>query len=166
MCVFIDLLQNDTMQVVWQYHAEEPVSIAAGLPEDGTVRGSRPLYLVQRDSQSRRTSRNQAPPPPLETWDVLNQQVSTILFIVSSRCPGTIVYGVCHACIVLTARNKKIGTTVTATEWKLVGLPSKDSYRPEREYNSTRSSTEVECSSESLKRSLPSPHTPTPALHV
>ncbi|XP_043278026.1 MOXD1 homolog 2 [Venturia canescens] len=68
-------ITNDTMQVVWQYHAEEPVSVAAGLPEDGTVRGSRPLYLVQRDSQPKRTSRNQEVPPPLETWDVLNQQV-------------------------------------------------------------------------------------------
>ena len=68
------------MQVVWQYHAEEPVSVAAGLPEDGTVRGSRPLYLVQRDSLRKHTSRNQDT-VSLETWDVLNQQVSSISFI-------------------------------------------------------------------------------------
>ncbi|XP_023290728.1 MOXD1 homolog 2 [Orussus abietinus] len=68
-------ITNDTMQVVWQYHAEEPVSAAGVLPAHGAVRGSRPLYLVQRGVQPKRTSRNQGLEPPLQVWDVLNQQV-------------------------------------------------------------------------------------------
>ncbi|XP_048505129.1 MOXD1 homolog 2 isoform X2 [Athalia rosae] len=69
-------ITNDTMQVVWQYHAEEPVSAAGVLPDHGDIRGSRPLYLVQRDAQpARRTSRNQEQETPLQIWDVLNQQV-------------------------------------------------------------------------------------------
>ncbi|KAG7212297.1 hypothetical protein KM043_012624 [Ampulex compressa] len=68
-------ITNDTMQVVWQYHVEEPVSAAGVLPDHGAVRGSRPLYLVQRDAQPRRTSRNQEAEPPLQMWDILNQQV-------------------------------------------------------------------------------------------
>ncbi|XP_011297575.1 MOXD1 homolog 2 [Fopius arisanus] len=67
-------ITNDTMQVVWQYHVEEPVSAAGVLPPHGAVRGSRPLYLVQRDSPPKRTSRNQEV-PAVKTWDVLNQQV-------------------------------------------------------------------------------------------
>lgn len=69
------VFQNDTMQVVWQYHVEEPVSAAGILPDHGAVRGSRPLYLVQRDAQPRRSSRNQEAEPPLKTWDILNKQV-------------------------------------------------------------------------------------------
>ncbi|XP_015115533.1 MOXD1 homolog 2 [Diachasma alloeum] len=68
-------ITNDTMQVVWQYHVEEPVSAAGVLPPHGAVRGSRPLYLVQRDSPPKRTSRNQEVPSAMKTWDVLNQQV-------------------------------------------------------------------------------------------
>ncbi|KAK0076909.1 hypothetical protein PV325_004706, partial [Microctonus aethiopoides] len=63
------------MQVVWQYHVEEPVSAAGVLPPHGAVRGSRPLYLVQRDSQPKRAMRNHEVPPTLKTWNVLNQQV-------------------------------------------------------------------------------------------
>lgn len=70
------VFQNDTMQVVWQYHVEEPVSAAGVLPDHGAVRGSRPLYLVQRDAQPRRNSRNQETEPPLKIWDILNKQVS------------------------------------------------------------------------------------------
>lgn len=70
--------QNDTMQVVWQYHAKEPASVAGVLPGHGAVRGSRPLYLVQRDTQPKRSSHNQESEPVLKTWDVLNQQVSFI----------------------------------------------------------------------------------------
>ncbi|KAF7399804.1 hypothetical protein HZH68_008396 [Vespula germanica] len=66
---------NDTMQVVWQYHAKEPASVAGVLPGHGAVRGSRPLYLVQRDTQPKRSSHNQESEPVLKTWDVLNQQV-------------------------------------------------------------------------------------------
>lgn len=73
---FILMFQNDTMQVVWQYHVEEPVSAAGVLPPHGAVRGSRPLYLVQRDSQPKRAMRNHEVPPTLKTWNVLNQQVS------------------------------------------------------------------------------------------
>ncbi|KYM75610.1 MOXD1 like protein 2 [Atta colombica] len=62
------------MQVVWQYHVEEPVSAAGILPDHGAVRGSRPLYLVQRDAQPRRNSRNQETDPPLKIWDILNKQ--------------------------------------------------------------------------------------------
>lgn len=69
------MLQNDTMQVVWQYHVEEPVSAAGVLPDHGAVRGSRPLYLVQRDAQPRRNSRNPEAEPPLKIWDILNKQV-------------------------------------------------------------------------------------------
>lgn len=72
---FLLMFQNDTMQVVWQYHAEEPVSAAGVLPDHGDVRGSRPLYLVQRDAQPRKSSRNQEHEPPLQIWDILNQQV-------------------------------------------------------------------------------------------
>ncbi|KAG6798060.1 MOXD1 homolog 2 [Apis laboriosa] len=68
-------ITNDTMQVVWQYHVEEPVSAAGVLPDHDAIRGSRPLYLVQRDAQPRPTSRNQEAEPPLQTWDILNQQV-------------------------------------------------------------------------------------------
>lgn len=68
-------ITNDTMQVVWQYHVEEPVSAAGVLPDHGAVRGSRPLYLVQRDTQPRRSSRNQDTEPPLKIWDILNKQV-------------------------------------------------------------------------------------------
>lgn len=68
--------QNDTMQVVWQYHAKEPASVAGVLPGHGAVRGSRPLYLVQRDTQPKRSSHNQESESILKTWDVLNQQVS------------------------------------------------------------------------------------------
>lgn len=75
------VFQNDTMQVVWQYHVEEPVSAAGILPDHGAVRGSRPLYLVQRDAQPRRSSRNQETESPLEIWDILNKQVSCRSFI-------------------------------------------------------------------------------------
>ncbi|XP_043671709.1 MOXD1 homolog 2 [Vespula pensylvanica] len=68
-------ITNDTMQVVWQYHAKEPASVAGVLPGHGAVRGSRPLYLVQRDTQPKRSSHNQESEPVLKTWDVLNQQV-------------------------------------------------------------------------------------------
>jgi len=74
------MFQNDTMQVVWQYHVEEPVSAAGILPDHGAVRGSRPLYLVQRDAQPRRNSRNQETDPPLKIWDILNKQVSCSIF--------------------------------------------------------------------------------------
>ncbi|XP_015603394.1 MOXD1 homolog 2 [Cephus cinctus] len=75
-CDLRDLkITNDTMQVVWQYHAEEPVSAAGVLPAHGAVHGTRPLYLVQRDAQPKRTHRNQKLEPPLQVWDVLNQQV-------------------------------------------------------------------------------------------
>ncbi|XP_031841330.1 DBH like monooxygenase olf413 [Nomia melanderi] len=75
-CDLRDLkITNDTMQVVWQYHVEEPVSAAGVLPAHGAVRGSRPLYLVQRDSQPRPSPRNQEVEQPLQTWDILNQQV-------------------------------------------------------------------------------------------
>lgn len=67
------------MQVVWQYHVEEPVSAAGVLPDHGAVRGSRPLYLVQRDAQPRRNSRNQEMEPLLKIWDILNKQVSRYL---------------------------------------------------------------------------------------
>ena len=79
------MLQNDTMQVVWQYHVEEPVSAAGVLPDHDAIRGSRPLYLVQRDAQPRPTSRNQEAEPPLQTWDILNQQVGIQSFIRVSR---------------------------------------------------------------------------------
>jgi hypothetical protein len=75
------MFQNDTMQVVWQYHVEEPVSAAGVLPDHGAVRGSRPLYLVQRDTQPRRSSRNQEAESSLRTWDILNKQVN-IAFVV------------------------------------------------------------------------------------
>ncbi|XP_076643114.1 DBH like monooxygenase olf413 [Halictus rubicundus] len=68
-------ITNDTMQVVWQYHKEEPASAAGVLPANGAVRGSRPLYLVQRDSQPRPSSRNQEAEQSLQTWDILNKQV-------------------------------------------------------------------------------------------
>lgn len=68
-------ITNDTMQVVWQYNADEPVSAAGVLPAHGAVRGSRPLYLVQRDAQPKRTSRNYENDPALQVWDVLNHQV-------------------------------------------------------------------------------------------
>ncbi|XP_015434630.1 PREDICTED: MOXD1 homolog 2 [Dufourea novaeangliae] len=68
-------ITNDTMQVVWQYHVEEPVSAAGVLPAHGAVRGSRPLYLVQRDSQPRPSPRNQEVEQPLKTWDILNEQI-------------------------------------------------------------------------------------------
>ncbi|XP_076162693.1 DBH like monooxygenase olf413 [Ptiloglossa arizonensis] len=68
-------ITNDTMQVVWQYHVEEPVSAAGVLPDYGAVRGSRPLYLVQRDAQPKPSSRNQEAEQSLKTWDILNQQV-------------------------------------------------------------------------------------------
>ncbi|XP_017756157.1 PREDICTED: MOXD1 homolog 2-like [Eufriesea mexicana] len=68
-------ITNDTMQVVWQYHVEEPVSAAGVLPDHDAVRGSRPLYLVQRDAQPRPSSRNEEAGSPLQTWDILNQQV-------------------------------------------------------------------------------------------
>lgn len=68
-------ITNDTMQVVWQYHVEEPVSAAGVLPDHDAIRGSRPLYLVQRDAQPKPTSRNQESEPQLQTWDILNQQV-------------------------------------------------------------------------------------------
>ncbi|XP_034935719.1 MOXD1 homolog 2 isoform X2 [Chelonus insularis] len=68
-------ITNDTTKVVWQYHKEEPVSAAGVLPPHGAVRGSRPLYLVQRDSQPKRMSRNQQAAPNLKTWDIINQQV-------------------------------------------------------------------------------------------
>ncbi|CAK9815881.1 MOXD1 homolog 2 [Anthophora quadrimaculata] len=68
-------ITNDTMQVVWQYHVEEPVSAAGVLPDHDAIRGSRPLYLVQRDTQPRPNSRNQEAEMQLQTWDVLNQQV-------------------------------------------------------------------------------------------
>ncbi|XP_076278554.1 DBH like monooxygenase olf413 [Lasioglossum baleicum] len=68
-------ITNDTMQVVWQYHKEEPASAAGVLPANGAVRGSRPLYLVQRDSQPRPSSRNQDAEQSLQTWDILNKQV-------------------------------------------------------------------------------------------
>lgn len=71
------VFQNDTMQVVWQYHVEEPVSAAGVLPDHGAVRGSRPLYLVQRDAQPKRISRNQDTETPLKIWDILNKQVSS-----------------------------------------------------------------------------------------
>ncbi|KAL2742497.1 MOXD1 2-like, partial [Vespula maculifrons] len=69
---------NDTMQVVWQYHAKEPASVAGVLPGHGAVRGSRPLYLVQRDTQPKRSSHNQESEPVLKTWDVLNQQLESL----------------------------------------------------------------------------------------
>lgn len=75
------VFQNDTMQVVWQYHVEEPVSAAGVLPDHGAVRGSRPLYLVQRDTQPRRSSRNQDAEPPLKIWDILNKQVGRKVLI-------------------------------------------------------------------------------------
>ncbi|XP_032687202.1 MOXD1 homolog 2 isoform X2 [Odontomachus brunneus] len=68
-------ITNDTMQVVWQYHVEEPVSAAGILPDHGAVRGTRPLYLVQRDAQPRRNSRNPETEKPLKIWDILNKQV-------------------------------------------------------------------------------------------
>jgi len=71
------------MQVVWQYHVEEPVSAAGVLPDHGAVRGSRPLYLVQRDTQPRRSSRNQEAEPPLRTWDILNKQVSVVFVVLA-----------------------------------------------------------------------------------
>lgn len=74
------VFQNDTMQVVWQYHVEEPVSAAGVLPDHDAIRGSRPLYLVQRDAQPRPTSRNQEAEPPLQTWDILNQQVGILSY--------------------------------------------------------------------------------------
>lgn len=74
------VFQNDTMQVVWQYHVEEPVSAAGVLPDHDAIRGSRPLYLVQRDAQPRPTSRNQEAEPPLQTWDILNQQVGIVFY--------------------------------------------------------------------------------------
>lgn len=78
------------MQVVWQYHVEEPVSAAGVLPAYGAVRGSRPLYLVQRDSQPRPSPRNQEVEQPLRTWDILNQQVgiSESFIHVYARLPG------------------------------------------------------------------------------
>lgn len=77
------VFQNDTMQVVWQYHVEEPVSAAGVLPDHGAVRGSRPLYLVQRDTQPRRSSRNQDAEPPLKIWDILNKQVGKLFNLLS-----------------------------------------------------------------------------------
>ncbi|XP_076382479.1 DBH like monooxygenase olf413 [Megalopta genalis] len=68
-------ITNDTMQVVWQYHKEEPASAAGVLPANGAVRGSRPLYLVQRDSQPKPSPRSQEAEQPLQTWDILNKQV-------------------------------------------------------------------------------------------
>ncbi|XP_033223528.1 MOXD1 homolog 2 [Belonocnema kinseyi] len=68
-------ITNDTMQVVWQYNADEPVSAAGVLPAHGAVRGSRPLYLVQRDAQPKRSSRNHENDAKLQVWNVLNHQV-------------------------------------------------------------------------------------------
>lgn len=73
MCVFV--FQNDTIQVFWQYHKDEPVSVAGILPVEGVVRGSRPLYLVQRDAQPKRNSRNHKA-DSLKIWNMMNQQVS------------------------------------------------------------------------------------------
>lgn len=88
------VFQNDTMQVVWQYHVEEPVSAAGVLPDHGAVRGSRPLYLVQRDAQPRRNSRNQETEPLLKIWDILNKQVRVVaaylhFTYISTRLPFT-----------------------------------------------------------------------------
>ncbi|XP_076232558.1 DBH like monooxygenase olf413 isoform X2 [Calliopsis andreniformis] len=66
-------ITNDTMQVVWQYHVDEPMSVAGALPEYGTVQGSKPLYFTQRDTQPRPSPRNQEAEPPLQTWDIFNQ---------------------------------------------------------------------------------------------
>ncbi|XP_014221453.1 MOXD1 homolog 2 [Trichogramma pretiosum] len=74
-------ITNDTLQVVWQYHVDEPASAAGVLPADGAVKGMRPLYLVQRDVEPRRIShqgtnaRNIEPEPILHTWELLNAQV-------------------------------------------------------------------------------------------
>ena len=79
--------QNDTLQVVWQYHVDEPASAAGVLPADGAVRGTRPLYLVQRDVEPRRytsqgtNARNHGEPEPvLHVWDLFNAQVSLALY--------------------------------------------------------------------------------------
>ncbi|OXU30637.1 hypothetical protein TSAR_003426, partial [Trichomalopsis sarcophagae] len=70
---------NDTLQVIWQYHVDEPASAAALLPAEGAVRGTRPLYLVQRDFQQRRSfsglGRKQEPEPVLHEWELSNAQV-------------------------------------------------------------------------------------------
>ncbi|XP_043495838.1 MOXD1 homolog 2 isoform X1 [Polistes fuscatus] len=68
-------ITNDTMQVVWQYHAKEPASVAGVLPGHGAVKGSRPLYLVQRDTQPKRSSYNHESEAVLKTWDILNHEV-------------------------------------------------------------------------------------------
>lgn len=57
------------------------MSAAGVLPDHDAIRGSRPLYLVQRDAQPRPTSRNQEAEPPLQTWDILNQQVGTLFIL-------------------------------------------------------------------------------------
>ncbi|XP_003701320.2 DBH like monooxygenase olf413 [Megachile rotundata] len=69
-------ITNDTMQVVWQYHEEKPVSAAGVLPDRVAIRGPKPLYLVQRDAEPRPSSRNQEAEPPLQTWDIFNEQVT------------------------------------------------------------------------------------------
>ncbi|XP_014208598.1 MOXD1 homolog 2 [Copidosoma floridanum] len=85
-------ITNDTLQVVWQYHVDEPASAAGVLPSEGAVRGTRPLYLVQLDVQPRRSvsrpiagiispamgdsgSKKQEPEPVLHVWDLFNEQV-------------------------------------------------------------------------------------------
>lgn len=59
---------------MWQYHVDEPVSAVGVLPVDGVVRGTRPLYIVQRDVPPKRVSRNHDP-EILHAWDVFNSQV-------------------------------------------------------------------------------------------
>lgn len=73
---FLWIFQNDTIQVFWQYHKDEPVSVAGILPVEGVIRGSRPLYLVQRDAQPKRNSRNHKAESALQVWTISNQQVS------------------------------------------------------------------------------------------
>lgn len=74
---------------------DEPASAAGVLPTEGAVRGTRPLYLVQRDIQPRRSSNraysgiiipaltsgvsvsSQEIEPVLHVWDLFNEQVRT-----------------------------------------------------------------------------------------
>lgn len=71
---FLFFFQNDTMRVMWAFHASEPVSgaVAPGsLPYGASVvRGTRSLFLGQRVNQSK-------PPPETNSrvWELRNPEV-------------------------------------------------------------------------------------------
>ncbi|XP_011494981.1 PREDICTED: MOXD1 homolog 2 [Ceratosolen solmsi marchali] len=70
-------ITNDTLQIIWQYHVDEPVSAASLLPMDGVVHGVQPLYLIQRNVYRRRNSEyNHEAEDPFHIWNIFNAQVN------------------------------------------------------------------------------------------